>query len=304
MKVVISVVIVAGLKREKELIRCLNSIYLSSFKSFEVILVDNSCSNLSVDIKKIFPHTRIIQMPENTGVFAYNVGFVNAVGEFVLALDDDSSIETLTLEKIVNKFKKKEKNVGILTLNQYNPIGKYYYYQHYCDLGIKEVNQFVGGASVFRKEIFLKIGYYDPDFFCWAHEDDFAIRAYVKGYKIHFEKEIVINHFEKETSVIRRDKVFYTFRNKAWVNIKHFSYHLFPLLFLKDCIWFLTFSPFKKRSSFQVLLFFIFGTLCGYFLPIKALSKRKVMPRETEKRYAHYYLLIGKHVLKKLFFTN
>ena len=188
----ISVVIVAGLKRLRELIRCLRSIKRSTYKNYEVIVVDNSSSSLLAKVKTEFPQIRGYQMPENTGIFGYNVGFANSQGEYILALDDDSTIKPDTLGKISEIFSRKPSTVVVISPNFYNPIYKYSYCKKYLDSKPKKIYAFLGGGVVFRKSIFPKIGYYDPDFFCWYHELDLAVRVLNGGFEIHFEPEIVV----------------------------------------------------------------------------------------------------------------
>ncbi|MDO8461062.1 MAG: glycosyltransferase [bacterium] len=304
----ISVVIVAGPNRLIELIRCIQSVYASTYKDFEILIIDNSCSNrLYEKAKTTFPSLRILQMPANTGIFAYNVGFANAKGKYILALDDDSAIYPDTLKKIYDVFAKKPKTVGILSFNQYNPLWEYYYYSHYVQLKMVDVYTFVGGACAFRKDIFAKIGYYDTDFFCWVHEDDFAARALNAGYQIHFEKDIVINHYEKESEQINKKKIFLIFRNKVWFPVKHFSVFLLPVFVVKEALWFFSMSSIAnrrssltslKRRTSTSLLFAILGTLYGIFTIIFPLRKRQVMRFDLQKKYINYYFTILKYIIR------
>ena len=56
----------------------------------EVIVVDNASEDGSGEmVRREFPQVRLIERDENIGVSAWNDGFAQARGEFVLALDDD-----------------------------------------------------------------------------------------------------------------------------------------------------------------------------------------------------------------------
>lgn len=296
----ITILIVAGLKRKKELVRCLNSINASTFKNFEIIIVDNSCDpDLSLEIKNKFSDVQIIRMPRNTGIFAYNVGFLNAKGKYVLALDDDCEIKKDTLRKIVSIFDAKPKNIGVLSLNMFNPLLDYYYYDHYIKQKLTNIFTFVGGACVFRRDIFEKVGLYDSDFFCWVHEDDLAVRILKKGYKINFEKEIIINHYEKNNFNLK--KTLLIFRNKAWFNIKNFSFFLSPALIIKDFFWLFSIST-LKNNLVKSLFCFVFGTLIGYLSFFKVIKKRSVMPFKIQIKFLKYYFLTFKFLLTKILY--
>lgn len=298
----ISIVIVAGPLRKKELFRCLSSIEKSTYKNKEVLVVDNSCTEeVALLLKRHFPSVNYYKMPHNTGIFAYNVGFANAKGKYILALDDDCEIKKETLEKIYTTFENIPQNVGIISCNMYNPLKKYYYYQHYLDMHITKPYNFMGGAVAFRKVIFEDVGYYDEDFFCWVHEDDFAARALDKGYELLFSDEIVINHYSDESS--NGNKLLLIFRNKAWFSIKNFPIYFFPLLFVKDILWFFSISKFEK-DIVRSLFYMIGGTLWGcstFFIPIK---KRKTIAFSLQKKYLQYYVSIFKRVLCNVPFFN
>ncbi|MEM4271313.1 MAG: glycosyltransferase [Candidatus Pacearchaeota archaeon] len=207
-KQLISIVILIGPNRGKELFKAIRSVLNSTYKNYELILVDNS-SNLELknEILNKFSSVKLYTMPFNTGMVGYSIGFAKVKGKYILALDDDCTIEKNTLEKIVLAFNNLPQKVGIIATNVYNPIRKYFYYSKYVRENTRTIYTFPGGASAFKKEIFDKIGYYDNDFFCWLHEDDLAIRLINSGYEIYFDKNIIINHHDSEEyRKIRKNK--------------------------------------------------------------------------------------------------
>ena len=284
----ISIVIAAGPKRDKELMRCLVSIYRSTYKHFEVIVVDNSCNaTLSDHILKIFPFIRIIRLPINTGVFGFNVGFINAKGNYILALDDDAYIRSDSLKNIYTSLKKYPSSVGVIGCNSYNPKSKQYYHSHYIKRQVSTIyNQTIGG-TVFKKDIFSTVGYYDQDFFCWIHEDDLFIRIRNAGYQIRFDPTIIVHHIDT-WSTHRKEMYFYMFRNMIWFYLKHFSLLFIPLLLLRSMVT-LVCLPFKKHSL-ESFFYGLSGYLLGlltFFIPLK---KRKEVLWDIQKEYVAYYL--------------
>lgn len=291
--ILISVVIVAGPNRLDQLMRCIDSIYKSHYRNFEIVLIDNSNNPLlSKSVLSIFPMVMVVRMPENIGIFSYNIGFINAKGSYILALDDDCKIKPTTLQNIFDCFQKKPKRVAVLCLNVYNPIGRYYYFTHYLAMNLTNVFTFMGGGCVFRKDVFDKVGYYDSDFFLWVHEDDLSARILNAGNEIHFEKDIVIDHYEAST--FRRKKVFFIFRNKVWFTIKNFSFRLFPLMFAKDVAWFFSLSNLQK--DVQSLFFMILGSLWGYISFPTPLKKRAVIEATLQKKYVEYYVKLFRYL--------
>jgi len=290
-KHLISVVVLTCTGRKKELFRCLKSVKKSNYQNIEIVVVANDCpSRLTKEIKSQFPKTKVILLPANTGCFGFNVGYANAKGKYILSLDDDTSINKFasdeiksdTIEKIVNVFEKKPENVGIISIAAYNPKSKHYYFP-----SLDEFTGFQAGGAAFRKELFNEVGYYDKDFFLWGEEDDFALRVLDAGYQIALEKTVVINHYEKRAG-LRKKQIFFNARNKAWLNIKHFSPGFIPLLFFRDLIWILL-LPYRKRS-FRALYFGIKGYISGWLSFWTPLKKRKVISLKIQKKFLKFYL--------------
>lgn len=284
----ISIVILAGKNRKAELLRCLRTIYLSTYKNFEVIVVDNSCnSELSIDINRTFSKVKIIKMLINTGIYGFNIGFANSKGDYLLGIDDDCGIRKDTLRNVVKVYKHKPSYVAVISSNIYNPLYKYYITQNYVDKDIKNLYSFADGGSVFKKEIFEKVGYYDNDFFCWQHNDDLAIRMLNKGYKINFEKTIIIDHYEKKRT-FRPDFAYLSFRNFVWFNIKHFSPFFWPLLFFRNIVSFVRLPLIQKTPL--ACLYSLLGYLTGIITCYKAFKKREVVSLGVQKKFLKYYL--------------
>lgn len=280
----VSVIVLTFSGREKELFTCLVSIKNSSYGNIEILLVGNDCDlAFKNKILSRFGNIKTIWLPANTGCFGFNVGYANAKGKYILSLDDDTSIRPETIETIVDVFEKKPKNISILSLNAYNPQTKHYY-----GSPTAEFSGFQAGSAVFKKELFDKLGYYDKDFFLWGEEDDFTLKALNTGHKIDFEKSIIINHYEK-IGKLRKRQIFLNARNKAWLNIKHFSLVFIPLLILRDLIW-IALLPYR-RKSIKALYYGLKGYLFGYLNFWVPLKKRKVVSYETQKKFIKHYLL-------------
>lgn len=288
----ISIIIVLGPNRKSAIFACLKSIARSSYRNYEILIIDNSCiDGLLSSVKTKFPKIIGIKMPINTGVFGYNVGFANAAGEFIVVLDDDCTIEKTLLQMVVDRFNSLEKKYAAIAFNVYNPYEDFYLFRHYLDLKISDVLAFGGGAVAFRKEALDNTHYYDVDFFCWEHEEDLAAKLIKAGYNIYFDKNILVKHWDKKNTTIETKKIFLTFRNKAWFSIKNFSIFLFPILIARDMLWFFSISALQNRSI-RALFYVLAGTFIGYITFYKQISKRRVLPMKIQLRYFKYYIYV------------
>jgi GT2 family glycosyltransferase len=96
-------VIVVTRNRKKEVLDCLNSLYASTHKNLQVILVDNNSQDETVKIvKKSYPRAEVIALPENTGPWqGKNIGEKAARGKYIFFLDSDTVVDNRCLSEMV-----------------------------------------------------------------------------------------------------------------------------------------------------------------------------------------------------------
>jgi Glycosyltransferases involved in cell wall biogenesis len=83
---------------------CLESVFNSDYKNFEVIVVDDKSTDNSLEIISKFP-CKVIKVNNNVGAAAArNRGAEASRGEVLFFLDSDIVIEKDTLDKIVKNF--------------------------------------------------------------------------------------------------------------------------------------------------------------------------------------------------------
>ena len=98
-------IIVPTHNRPESLKRTLDSILVQSYKSFEIIVVDDGSE---LDISKAirgYPVRKIVRQKHSGANIARNRGFAQSNGEFVLFCDDDVELNPLFLEKMVQAMK-------------------------------------------------------------------------------------------------------------------------------------------------------------------------------------------------------
>ncbi len=97
-------VIVPVYKVEKYLDECIHSLTSQSFSDFEIILVDDkspdNCPKMCDEYADLDPRVKVIHKPENQGLgFARNTGLKAALGDYVLFVDSDDTVDLDTLKK-------------------------------------------------------------------------------------------------------------------------------------------------------------------------------------------------------------
>lgn len=179
--------------------------------SHEIIVVDNASTDNSVKaVKKTFPQIKLIELKQNIGFASgNNVGIKQAKGEYVLLLNSDTQIVGSALATTI-KFLDQNQKVGIATPKLVFPDGsldlachrgfptlfnslsyflgleklfsktKFFsgYHQLYKNLDTTHQVDVVSGAAMFiRAQIFDQIGFLDEQFFMYAEDIDFCLRA-------------------------------------------------------------------------------------------------------------------------------
>lgn len=240
----------------KELLKvCLASLKEQTYKDIEVIIVDNGSIDGSTQyIKKYFPEFECIELPKNVGFApAVNIGIKKAKGEYIVLINNDTEVDKNCIRYLV-KAAKAYPEVGFVAakmLNFYNrniidSAGDYIdVVGHANNIGLGEKDGLnfetpkyvflgTGGGSLFKREIFKKVGFFDEDYFAYFEDVDLCFRAQLQGFKGWYEPKAVIYHIHKATS--SRNKPFteyLQYRNMTQTIIKNFPSSLLK----KDFNW-------------------------------------------------------------------
>ena len=193
-------IVIALYNAEKEIEICLNSIFNSDWKDFEVIIVDDCSTDNSLKIAKKYPCSFFTTGKNSGPAAARNIGIKNAKSDILLFLDSDTKVEKDSLKKIYLTFIEQPEiwatiampNIFSLRKGKapdYNALKNHYTLcsaEPYC-------NFFTTQMGAIRKDIFEKLGGFDEGFKSADIEDiEFGMRI-PKG-RIYINKEVIIGH--------------------------------------------------------------------------------------------------------------
>jgi GT2 family glycosyltransferase len=189
---------------------CLESLRLSKYPLFKIIVVDNgSVDGSQAMVYESFSDVVLIENGENLGVpSGRNVGIQEAINDdidYVYTIDNDLIIEPSTINEAV-LFMEQHQGVGCL--------GSIIYYYDRKDIvfnaghminwtqnlvrsrgmnqrddgqfaSYAEVDYVGTGAMLTRKSVYKEVGLLDPGFIGYGYEDtDFGVRVRNAGYKV------------------------------------------------------------------------------------------------------------------------
>jgi len=225
---------------------CLYSLSTQTYKDYEVVIVDNASSDGSVAyIQHYYPWVKLIQSEFNSGFAGgVNQGIKNSKGKYILTLNNDTTIHTQFLEKMLECIESEDK-VGSCASKMVYPDGRINS-TGICvsrsgaawDRGMlehdenqyDEIEEIFGpcaGAALYRKEMLEEIGLFDKDFFLYFEDVDIAFRAQLAGWKCLYTPYAKVTHIHGGTAGVGSDiAIYYGNRNILWCAIKNFPLKL------------------------------------------------------------------------------
>lgn len=271
--------------------------------SSEIIVVDNASDDGSVEaIKEKYPEVKLIINEKNIGFgAANNLALKEAKGKFILLINPDTIVREDTI-KVMLKFFEEHSDCGIAGCKVLNPDGTL---QLACRRGFPgpwtsftkvmglsklfpksrlfakynltyldenqtyEVDAISGAFMMMRREVYEKIGGFDPQFFMYGEDLDLCYRAQKANFKVYYVHSTEIIHYKGEStkrSKIDETKLFYDAMH-LFVK-KHLSSSFLVESILQVAIIFrkvIAFANVYKLALLSIFLDFIFFSVSIFF---------------------------------------
>jgi GT2 family glycosyltransferase len=192
---------------------CLTSLIPQLTSDWDVVIVDNASTDGTAEFVESlhYPAVSYVRLATNTGfASANNKGGEVAAGDYLFLLNNDTVVEVGTLaalEESVAHFPEfqifacrmvrasdgKIDNMGIRfsRLLRASQIGT-----GNADawLTAREVFGASGGAMLVRRSVIADVGLFDPIFFAYHEDVDFALRARIAGYRCLYVPQAIVHH--------------------------------------------------------------------------------------------------------------
>lgn len=321
MKIMIDISVITLNYKEALLTKkCIESILPSKGISFEIIIIDNSCSKkeaetlLSIRSKKI----KVFVMKKNIGCArGYNTGIQKSHGKHIMILNNDAEIhDNKALFKMMSFI---NDNPGIGALQpKIKSLHKPTYFDYagaaggfidllgypFCRGRIfsqieKDEGQYddiipITWASTCaffaRRKTIIKAGLFDPIYFAYAEEVDMSLKLWKMGYKVvYFPKVEVFHKGAAAWKKLQEKKTFLIHRNHLILYLKCFplSQYFFSFFYRIILEYMSIIYYIMVHSSLQIFSVLLSHLAVLINLPI-IFYKRHIFYKNTNSRVLFY----------------
>jgi len=298
-------IIILNWNGKEDTVECIESVKRLNYPNYEIIVVDNASIDGSVSLfKRKFSDITIIENEKNLGYAeGFNIGIKYAFerdADYFLILNNDTIIDKSALSELV-KVAESDPDIGFVSgkvyfydePNRLQTVGKkdhpislvgFHIGRNEYDNGqydyIKEYNFIDDVFLLVKKDVYQKVGGYDPNFFLYCEETDWCARVRRAGFKIIYSPKAKIWHKEHLSTGggdFNTVVEYYSTRNmilfvKRNASLGRFFLYIFLLIFINSPI---TIARHIKHRRYNILFSYIKGLTSGICWLVKQISNRK-----------------------------
>ena len=198
-------IVVCSYNGARTIQECLNGLLNVQYPNFEVIIVNDGSTDNTKNIISRYPF-RSINTPNNGLSYARNIGGKEAKGKIIAYIDDDASPDPDWLLHLAIAYR--TTNYAAIGGPNIAPLSAGFIEQ--CvdhSPGVpthvlftdRDAEHIPGCNLSVRKEVFDKIGGFDPQFRVAGDDVDFCWRIEEMGYKIGFSAAAMVWHHRRQT---------------------------------------------------------------------------------------------------------
>ena len=189
--------------------RCLEAVQSSTYKPYEVIVVDDGSTDDSVEIGKSYgAHVIELERGPSGPANARNQGAQAAGGEFLFFIDADVVIRPDTLQEMAGSFARSPEIAAVFGsydetpgdgrfLSQYKNLFHHFVHQRASE----NASTFWSGCGAVRRDVFFQVGGFDTLKYPRPSIEDIELGRRIKaaGYTIFVNKVIQVKHLKRWT---------------------------------------------------------------------------------------------------------
>ena len=229
-------IIIVNFNGKRFLNECLSTVLGTKYPNFEVIFVDNASTDKSLDlVNKLFAKNKCLKIIRNSKNLGFgpanNVGFKQAKGDYIVFLNNDTSVESEWLATLVDALENDE-TIGLASSLVLNMDGQTIQAAGIlkCDVWMRacagywigqgnirfkeafpkvfEISSAIGAAMIAKREFLKQIGLFDPKYFYYYDDDYLSFRTWLAGKRVVTVSDSKVRHFLGGTNKIGSNEFF------------------------------------------------------------------------------------------------
>lgn len=282
--------VILNYNKKRLLEGCLKSICGMKSDNIEIIVVDNGSFDGSAEfVQEKFPWVRTIVNSSNCGYALGNdIGAEAARGKYLIFMNNDTIVCDSNWVDFLTKHLENDESIGIIgpliidanskRVDSFGgaityPLGAAPAIKHGCPesklSSSMDVAYVAGAALMIRKDLFERLGGFDPSYFAFHEEVDLCWRARATGFRVLCEPRSRILHIGSASwGSFSPMKEYLKERNRFVTNMKNYGPHDLLIWMTNEAIYAvsLTIGSFFTMKARKVLPY--------YFLAIFSFTKR------------------------------
>jgi len=265
--------IIISVHNGEETIRAtLGSVFASSLRAYEVVVVDDASTDNTAGVCRTFP-LKVVRLKENHGpAIGRNVGVSQAKGTILFFLDSDVTFAPDLLKRMLHHMLDDPELSGVGTLSSPIPLNpcffsRYFALQEYLmmdrllgDAGRAKLSYICTRCGCIRRQVFDQIGgfnevYREPSI------EDYELSMRMAGtYRVLYDKSLLNHHHFPDT---------------AWKILSRYHRNTREMFLLKSRMKVKRMAPFENDAAGRLCVgfsgvFFLAGWLDPRFLMVSA----------------------------------
>jgi len=283
---------------------CLSALEMQTQNDFEVIIINNDCpQNSTSNLSMPRDNFHIIDVGHNLGFAAgCNLGAKDAKTNWIITLNPDTIVkenwfEMLSLAwkqspatqswaslQIMDQDRSKLDGFGdVFSIFGLAWRGGYAQPIETAPKDDKHIFAACGAVAAYKRDVFEKLGGFDPNYFCYLEDIDLALRLHMFGGSVKIASSAIVYHKGGASSAkTPKFSLFQTYKNNLYLIVKNMP---LPILFL--ClpaylmiqVWVLLRSSNKGLNTVRLLG--LWASLKLMPEALKMRQKRQVQPQAT-----------------------
>lgn len=234
--------------------RCLQALQNSTYTNYEILLVDNASQDNSVEqLRRQFPHIRIIRSPENLGFaggneLALQVALDNGRFECFWILNNDAMVLPNTLSELIAAYQQHGKaalygGIPVHEINgayhvhmrvwenrKYRMLREVPIHDYFETLDPRPAEALSGSHLLIPLDVVRQYGFIDTSFFLYSEDADYCFRLREQGIAcIKVPSSMVIHYGGTSHKAVDGNRLapvirYYRARNRIVLFRRHFGF--------------------------------------------------------------------------------